>query len=95
MKADHVIEDFRPLIGKTFEVVVGEELFPIVLRDVQPVAAPTVREGGGFTLDLTGPVSRYLRQATYEMRCEGESWFLFVVPLGPKEGVFEYQVLFN
>ena len=95
MKADLGVDDFRPYVGQAFEVVADGELFPITLRDVRPVAGPTVREGGAFSLDFTGPTSRYLRQASYELRCGEESWFLFIVPLGAKNGVFEYQILFN
>jgi hypothetical protein len=95
MKANLDADDFRPYVGQTFEVVADGELFPITLRDVQPIEGPTVREGGAFSLDFTAPPARYLRQASYEIRCRGESWFLFIVPLGVKNGIFEYQILFN
>jgi hypothetical protein len=94
MKPDIVMADFERHRGKTFHVAVDGGSFAIVLVDAEPVQ-PSARPGGSFSLMFTGPASPILNQGMYEVRCGDEQWPLFIVPLGPRGDVVEYQVLFN
>jgi hypothetical protein len=94
MKPDIVMDEFARHMGEPFEVVVGDEVFPITLAEARPVM-PSIRKGGSFSLIFTGPPSPILNQAMYEVRRGGEQWPLFIVPVGEKNGAFEYEVIFN
>ncbi|MEA3000807.1 MAG: hypothetical protein QOH04_1130 [Sphingomonadales bacterium] len=94
MKPDIVMDEFARHMGESFEVVVGEIVFPITLAEARPIQ-PSIRKGGSFSLIFNGPHSPILNQAMYDVRCGGEEWSLFIVPVGEKNGVFEYEVIFN
>jgi hypothetical protein len=94
MRPDIVMDEFARHIGEPFEVVVGDAVFPITLAEAQPIR-PSIREGGSFSLIFTGPRSPILNQAMYEVRRGDEQWPLFIVPVGERNGVFEYEVIFN
>ena len=94
MKPDIVMDEFARHIGEPFDVVVGDEIFPITLAEARPVT-PSIRKGGSFSLIFTGPRSPILNQAMYDVRRGDEQWPLFIVPVGEKNGAFEYEVIFN
>jgi hypothetical protein len=94
MKPDIVMDEFARHKGEPFEVVVGDEMFPITLAEARPIT-PSIRKGGSFSLIFTGPTSPILNQAIYDVKCGNEQWSLFIVPTGEKNGVFQYEVIFN
>jgi hypothetical protein len=94
MRPDIVMDEFARHMGEPFDVVVGDEVFPIRLADARPIT-PSIRKGGSFSLIFTGPLSPILNQAMYEVKCGEEQWPLFIVPTGEKNGAFEYEVIFN
>ncbi|MFL6862088.1 MAG: DUF6916 family protein [Allosphingosinicella sp.] len=94
MRPDIVLEDFARHLGKSFDIVAGDILFPLTLDTATPVF-PSARAGGSFSLVFLGPRSPILKQGTYPVRCDGEEWPLFIVPVGERDAVFEYEVIFN
>ena len=94
MKPDLVLDDFARHMGMPFDVAVGDVAFPITLAEARPIQ-PSIRKGGSFSLIFTGPVSPILNQAMYDVSCGDEQWPLFIVPVGEKNGAFEYEVIFN
>jgi hypothetical protein len=94
MRPDIVMDEFARHMGEPFEVVVGDEVFPITLAQARPIQ-PSIRDGGSFSLIFNGPLTPILNQAMYEVRRGDERWPLFIVPVGERDGVFEYEVIFN
>ena len=94
MKAELVLADFEGRIGEPFEVAVDGTQFPIVLAEAVPLV-PSARAGGSFSLTFTGPETPWLQQGMYPMRHGSDEWEIFLVPLGPKDGEFLYEAVFN
>jgi hypothetical protein len=94
MKPDLVIGDFAGRVGEPFEVSVDGTQFPIVLAEAVPVL-PSARAGGSFSLTFSGPETPWLQQGMYPVRHGSDEWDIFLVPLGPKDGAFLYEAVFN
>lgn len=85
--------------GTSFTVVIeGQEAVSLTLTEVKPLG---VRETGDLTIEsfsliFEGPTSPMLAQSSFVFVHDhmGEL-AIFVVPLGPIEGVMRYEAVFN
>ncbi len=94
------VADFEPFLGQTFTVALsdGQEyaLQLIEVKDGGPAPAPQFRKP--FSLLFGSPhLDAYLPQRTYELNHPqwGAGLLLFLVPLGPQQGLMQYQVVFG
>lgn len=93
------IEYFLPSVGSTFNVQLddGGE-FPITLFEATPLKGGNypgqTREP--FQLKFRGEESILLHQLTHRLRHESLGELdIFLVPIGPENGNFLYQAVFN
>jgi hypothetical protein len=88
-------QDFEPLEGETFTLWGSDGEVPIKLIEVRRLGA-ALREGGAFSLVFTTPPGPILAQGTYSVKHAALGTLdIFIVPLGPKNGANQYQVIFT
>jgi hypothetical protein len=94
------LEHFAPLVGRTLQVVKEGYLpYPVTLISAKPLgrratAIPMTRPP--FDLRFSGPGPGYLPQDLWTVEHPELGLIpVFLVPLGPTEGGFLYQALFN
>ena len=90
------IDSFASHCGSTFRLVASDSLtFDLTLAEVTPLGASAVRQAFSltFTAPLDAPVLPQRIRRLEHPALEGLD--LFVVPIGPKNGVFRYEVIFT
>jgi hypothetical protein len=93
--ADLRPEDFEAVSGDSFALTAADREVALKLVTVERLGH-ALREGGAFSLHFHAPLGAALPQATYPLRHAGLGTLeLFIVPLGPKDGVNRYQVIFT
>lgn len=93
---------FAPHVGETFRLhVPPSHTLDLVLVEATPIVAESPRHAANrrdipFSLIFQGPPSVYAQQHIYALEHETIGRHeLFIVPLGPKEGAMQYQVIFT
>jgi hypothetical protein len=87
--------DFEPLDGETFTLAAPGGELAVKLIEVRRLGA-ALRDGGAFSLVFTSPPGPALAQGTYPLKHAALGTLeVFVVPLGPKNGLNQYQVIFT
>jgi hypothetical protein len=87
--------DFEPHVGKDFALQAAGQRISFKLMQVEQLGT-ALREGGAFSLLFTSPPGPFLPQAIYPIgHPDLGTLELFVVPLGPKDGSNQYQVIFT
>lgn len=85
---------FTPFLGQPLAVAVGEISHPLTLMRIAPLPH-SAREGGGFRLELSGPLDPWLAQGTYDFSLGEATAPIFIVPLGPAQGHMQYEAIFS
>ena len=88
------LEEFKPLEGGSFELVLGDRTIPFTLARVRTLPA-SGREGDAFILDWLGPYEPVLPQNIYAFRHGEEEYEMFIVPVGRDRGGAQYEAVFN
>ena len=96
-------ESFEPLIGQTFKLTAKEQEYDFRLVDVEqlPVSGRKRRDERApkrrpFSIFFIG--APLLPQAIYSMKHEafGDTVLpIFIVPIGPAEGGYQYEAVFT
>src|SRR4051812_26346751 len=88
-------QDFEPLDGETFTLAAPGGELAIKLIEVRRLGA-ALRDGGAFSLVFASPPGPVLAQGTYPVNHATLGTLdIFIVPLGPKNGINQYQVIFT
>lgn len=87
-------EEFKPLEGESFDLVLGDRTIPFTLERVR-VLPDSGREGGAFVLDWLGPYEPVLPQDIYVLRRGEEPFEMFIVPIGRDRAGAQYEAVFN
>ena len=97
------VGSFEPLIGQKFEVSAGDQTYVFELVEVEKLQTSGRRRRSApaparepFSIFFIG--EPLLPQATYPMKhaAFGDSPLpIFIVPLGPAEGGYEYEAVFT
>jgi hypothetical protein len=88
-------EDFEAVRGDSFALAVDNREVALKLVTVERLGH-ALREGGAFSLHFHGPLGATLPQAIYPLRhAKLGTVDVFVVPLGPKDGVNRYEAVFT
>lgn len=92
--ASVTIETFRDRLNDTFRATGSGQSFDLILMEVADLGDGYSRRA--FSLLFAGPASPLMPQAIYrfENAVTGVLEF-FLVPLGPKNGIFRYEAAFN
>jgi uncharacterized protein DUF6916 len=95
------LETFTPLVGHVFRVVIDESRsLDLTLADAAPYGDASeahARDGlrAPFSLIFTGPLQPVLAQATVPLEhADLGSIHLFLVPIGPEDGLMRYEAAF-
>ncbi|CAM3458446.1 hypothetical protein NODU109028_18125 [Nocardioides dubius] len=75
------------------EIEIETSAGPRTLRVVEAVANPDGHPGG--SLLFTGPEGEELGQDSYPAQVGDQKDLLFLVPIGPRDGVLTYQAIFG
>jgi len=93
---------FSPLVGETFRLhVPPAHVLDLVLVEATPIVAESPAHAANrrktpFTLIFNGPPHVVASQHMYPIEHETLGRYeLFVVPIGPKHGAMQYQVIFT
>jgi uncharacterized protein DUF6916 len=91
------LDDFEPLVGRTFEVRTGEKKVEIVLLEAIPIGSPSAVPQSSFSLLFRGPLDTVLEQRTYTLEETSLGALeVFLVPVGEEErGWFLYEAVFD
>ena len=88
-------DDFEPCSGENFELTTPKGALELTLVEVRRLGA-AMRAGGAFSLTFQSAPGPFLPQATYPIgHPELGVLELFIVPLGPKNGGNQYEVIFT
>lgn len=74
------IDVFKPLVGKHFSVEGIDE--DLILAEAKALGHGN-REGGSFSLVFVAPDGLVFGQGMLRLTCDGQSFDLFLVPIGP------------
>jgi uncharacterized protein DUF6916 len=88
------LDEFKPLEGGSFELVLGTRTIPFALSAVRALP-DSGREGGAFVLEWLGPYEPVLSQDIYAIRHGDEEFEIFIVPLGRDRAGTQYEAIFN
>jgi hypothetical protein len=88
------LDEFKPLEGGSFELVLGDRTIPFTLAAIR-VLPDSGREGGAFVLDWIGPYEPVLPQDIYAFRHGEEEYEIFIVPTGRDRAGTQYEAVFN
>ena len=88
-------DDFEPCKGETFQVTTTRGALVLDLVDVRRLG-PALRDGGAFSLTFQSAPGPFVPQATYPIAHPKLGTLeMFIVPLGPKNGGNQYEVIFT
>ena len=88
------IEVFRRRLNETFQLAGPRSVLDLVLAEVEDIGDGYSRRA--FSLLFTAPPQPVMPQATYRLDNPATGPLdIFLVPLGPKDGVFRYQAVFT
>ena len=88
-------DDFEPRSGENFELTTPQGALALKLVEVRRLGA-ALRAGGAFSLTFQSAPGPFLRQAIYPIGHPALGTLeLFIVPLGPKDGGNQYEVIFT
>jgi hypothetical protein len=90
--ADLTVSDFAA--GEDYEVPVGGGAVKLVVHKVEPLHH-AIRAGGGFRIEFVGPAAPLLPQAIYQLRRNGETREIFIVPIARDAEALRYEAIFN
>jgi hypothetical protein len=88
------LDEFRPMEGESFELVLGARTITFTLAAVRILPA-SGREGGAFVLDWRGPYEPVLPQDIYALRRGDEEYEMFIVPVAQDRDGAQYEAVFN
>ena len=89
------VDDFEPHSGKNFQLAAPNGTLDLQLIEVRRLGQ-ALREGGAFSLTFQSAPGPFVPQATYPIaHPELGTLEIFVVPLGPKNGGNQYEVIFT
>ena len=91
---DLVLDDFAPAVGEPFALDLGSSSVDLLLEQAQELPK-SVRESGSFRLEFRGPVEPMLPQSIYSLSRGGETYELFLVPIGRDGDGTQYEAIFN
>ena len=77
---DVELNDFKPLVGERFSVESSDR--GVILAEAKALGHGE-REGGAFSLVFVAGEDLGVRQGMLRLNCEGQSFELFLVPVGP------------
>jgi hypothetical protein len=87
------IEDFRPRLGKGFEVAFQGGSVMLRLESAQEL--PSLgRAAGSFRLEFIGPMQPLLGSATYPFRFGDQSVGIFITTIGQDPRGTRYEAIF-
>ena len=97
MLEDFPIDPFRPLVGRTFRVIVDERQYmPAELLSATPWGDTSDGKRQPFTLTFRADAGHRIPQATYMVDTERmEPFPLFLVPLQPESDGTRYEAVFS
>jgi len=88
-------DDFEPCKGEAFQVTTARGVLALALVDVRRLG-PALRDGGAFSLTFQSAPGPFVPQATYPIAHPKLGTLeMFIVPLGPKNGGNQYEVIFT
>jgi hypothetical protein len=88
------IESFRPCLQETFRLSEPDAALDLVLAEVEDLGEGYSRRA--FSLLFTAPAKPVMPQAIYRLdNASTGPVEMFLVPLGPQQGVFRYQAVFT
>jgi hypothetical protein len=88
-------EDFEPHSGDDFEIIGPKGTLPLKLLEVRRLGTAH-RDGGAFSLTFQSAPGPHLPQAIYPVAHPMLGTLeIFIVPLGPKNGGNQYEVIFT
>ena len=90
---DPKLADFSGRVGEGFVLAVGDHRLAATLVAAEPLQG-SLRESGGFRLEFIGPTDPMLDQAIFRFESAGESWDLFIVPIGRSAEGTRYEAVF-
>jgi hypothetical protein len=94
------LETFTPHVGSTFRIVSETDELELRLASATPIDLDSSVDAGElervpFNLQFHGPPEPVWHQGTYDLAHERLGTFpLFIVPLGPDQGVMRYEAIF-
>jgi hypothetical protein len=91
---DYRPEDFADAVGGDFIVAGTDPALVLTLDAVKPLAQ-SLRAGGGFSLDFTGPCDPVIPQGTLGLRLGDVEHVIFVVAVARDDAGVRYQAVFN
>ena len=93
--AELTADDFERCRGENFRLTAGSNALELALVEVRRLGA-AMRQGGAFSLTFQSPPGPFVPQATYPIgHPELGTLEIFIVPLGPKNGGNQYEVIFT
>jgi hypothetical protein len=90
---DVQLSHFSGRIGHSFAVAVRGHLLSLTLDAAQDLPG-SVRPGGGFRLEFTGPSNPVLKQGIFPFEIGKECFEIFVVPLAHDISGTRYEAIF-
>jgi len=88
-------DDFEPCSGESFQLATPKGALDLKLTEVRRLG-PALREGGAFSLTFQSAPGPFMPQATYPIaHPQLGTLEMFVVPIGPKDGGNQYEVIFT
>ena len=89
------VENFEPHRGETFRLTAADREVELTLAEVQRLGH-ALRAGGAFSLQFHSAAGPMLPQAIYPLHHKALGALeLFIVPIGPKDGVNRYEAVFT
>lgn len=83
----------RFAVGDRFEMEVAGGTMPVELTAAEPLR-DSGREGGSFRLEFRGAFEPVLSQGIYGFRRGGETFEIFVCPIGREPAGTRYEAIF-
>jgi hypothetical protein len=88
------IETFRPALRQSFRLDSSAAAIDLVLTEIEDLGDGYSRRA--FSLLFTAPSKPVMPQAIYRLdNASTGPVEMFLVPLGPQQGVFRYQAVFT
>jgi hypothetical protein len=87
------IDDFSPWVGGQCQVDSGGERLAMTLVAAQPLEG-SIREGGGFRLELLGAADPALEQGIVSVAGPAGAHDIFIVPIGRNAQGTRYEAVF-
>ena len=87
------IDDFARLAGQAVRVDAANGSTQLRVVEVQELPG-AARVAGGFRVEMHGPLQSMLPQGTYLFHMSPQPTQIFIVPVGPGEGIMRYEAVF-